>query len=398
MTTSKQENVNPQPELCTGCGLCADVCPVNAIEMKWSDDGFLTPFVDTNLCIRCRSCIRYCIANENREPSTQSLPLHAYGGWNKNEDDLKESSSGGIFSALARLVFSQKGCVYGVIWADSVTAKFAKAKSLDELASMRGSKYIQAKTQGIYRSVKDELKTGKPVLFSGTPCQVHALKKYLREIPENLITVDIVCHGVPSHILLEKYVSYYAKCGMFISKIQFRNKSKGWINYNVKHIYNDGKSRLFSLQNDYYMRLFLSDRILNKSCYNCSFLSHPRQGDLTIGDFWGVDNYHKDWPLKTGVSAILVNSEKGKDVLNKTKDFVTIHEEFYERMIPYQGGFKRNLKIPHDRDKILSMLKRKPLEKVEKYACDWFSFFGFRINRRWFWYQWLKSMKRKVIE
>lgn len=401
MTSSKQVNVNPPPTLCTGCGLCADLCHVNAIEMTWNNDGFLVPTIDPNLCIGCTACIRHCIANKDREQSYQSQPLQSYGGWNKNEEDLLQSSSGGIFSAIARWIFEKKGCVFGVVWADSITAKFAKAESLVELAPMRGSKYTQAKTQGVYRSVKEELKTGRPVLFSGVPCQVHALKTYLGKIPKNLITVDIVCHGVPSHILLEKYVSSYKTHCSEISELKFRDKRTGWLNYQVKHIYNNGDEKLYNLSKDKYMRLFLSDRILNKPCYQCAFLSHPRPGDLTLGDFWGVDYYHKDWPLKGGIAAILVNTEKGKMILNHIGSNITIHEESYERMLSHQNGFKRDLQIPHDRDKILAMLKEKELDKVVEYACDCFSFAGFRINRRWFWYQWLKRIKgsiKKVLQ
>lgn len=193
------------PQNCTGCGLCANVCSKDAIRMVWSKNGFLVPSVDVSSCVNCGMCVKQCIALEEKETYSDELTsVESYGGWNKDIDIHMSSSSGGTFTALAIKAIEQGGVVYGVVWKDKLTAVFDKTDSVDGLARMRGSKYTQAVPGNVYREVRSDLKSGRKVLFSGTPCQVHALKKYLRKNYENLLTIDIVCHGVPSHLILER--------------------------------------------------------------------------------------------------------------------------------------------------------------------------------------------------
>lgn len=348
------------PENCTGCGLCANVCSKDAICMVWSNEGFLVPDVDTDRCINCGLCVKQCIALEDKPEYTDDIgSVVAFGGWNKDTDIHLKSSSGGIFTALAERVILKGGVVFGVIWQDKLTAVFDKAETTEELAKMRGSKYTPAVPGKVYRDVRSELNTGRSVLFSGTPCQVHALKKYLRKPYENLLTIDIVCHGAPSHLILEKYIAEdEARTGKTIDHVSFRDKPEGWMRFHVTRHYTDGSRESESLSTDMYMRMFLCDKALNLVCYNCPYAHIPRQGDITLGDYWGVENHHPDWPIDKGISSILANNEKGKQALNQLSDVLDLRSEPFRKIYAGQDVVyvRPQKQIPKDRELVLKAL------------------------------------------
>ena len=356
------------PQNCTGCSLCANVCSKDAIRMVWSNEGFLVPEVDTNACINCGLCAKQCIALEETPVYTDDIEsIASWGGWNKNETTHLQSSSGGIFTAIAEYILSLGGCVFGVVWKDKYTAVFNKAECMEDLARMRGSKYTPALPGKVYQQVKAELKSGRQVLFSGTPCQVHALKKYLRKPYDNLLTIDIVCHGMPSHLILEKYVlEAEAQTGKNVDHISFRDKPEGWRRFHVTCHYTDGSISSEPLDKDMYMRLFLCDKALNYVCYNCPYAHIPRQGDITLGDYWGVQKLHPNWPLDKGISSILANTEKGKLELLLLTGKLELKAEPFENIycgqkVVYIRPFKQ---IPAERRHVLAKLKTWSLKKV----------------------------------
>ena len=373
------------PTNCTGCALCANVCSRDAIHMEWSSEGFLIPKVNTESCINCGLCIRQCIALEERpEYTDDTASVATWGGWNKHEATHLQSSSGGIFTALAEHVLFAGGCVFGVVWQDKYTAIFSKAETLKELAPMRGSKYTPAIPGKVYQEVLAELKTGRQVLFSGTPCQVHALKKYLRKPFDNLLTIDIVCHGAPSHLLLEKYVQETeARTGKIIDHVSFRDKPEGWLRFHVTCHYTDGSTSSAPLDEDSYMRLFLSDKALNLVCYNCPYAHIPRQGDITLGDYWGVQNLHPDWPIDKGISAILSNSPKGTACLEQISNTLELHKEFSENILERQRVvyIRPQKQIPKERTSVLRNLPAWPLEKVYWKLANAIILGPFRLSR-----------------
>lgn len=356
------------PDNCTGCGLCANVCSQDAIRMVWSIEGFLVPLVDSEKCVNCGLCVKQCIALEGRHEYTDDInSVIAYGGWHKDAEIHLNSSSGGIFTALAENVIQQGGVVFGVVWRDKVTAVFDKAETVDELSRMRGSKYTPAVPGGIYRNVKTELQTGRQVLFSGTPCQVHALKKYLRKPYDNLLTVDIVCHGAPSHLILEKYIAEdEARTGKIIDHVSFRDKPEGWLRFHVTRHYTDGRKTSEALSSDIYMRMFLSDKALNHVCYNCPYAHIPRQGDITLGDYWGVENFHSDWPIDKGISAILTNTEKGNRTLQQLSDKLDLHDEPFRKIYTGQDVVyvRPQKQIPEVKALVLKRLHHWSLDEV----------------------------------
>lgn len=395
------------PENCTGCGLCANVCSKDAIHMVWSKDGFLVPSVDVVSCVNCGMCVKQCIALEEKEPYRDDLnSVESYGGWNKDVDIQLSSSSGGVFTALAVKVIAQGGVVFGVVWKDKLTAVFDKTDSVDGLARMRGSKYTPAVPGNVYREVRNELKIGRQVLFSGTPCQVHALKKYLRKDYENLLTVDIVCHGVPSHLILERYIEGdEAKTGKEIDYVSFRDKPEGWLCFHVTRHYTDGGQQSEALVTDMYMRMFLCDKALNHVCYNCPYAHIPRQGDITLGDYWGVEKLRPEWPIDKGVSSIMVNTSKGSVALNCLTDNLELLKEPFSEI--YNGQrvvyVCPEKEIPPSRSKVLNLLRDSSLTDVYRKAVQNVTLGPFHLSKSSFIYRLffavyraLKSAKRKL--
>lgn len=318
----KRDHIVAPPD-CTGCSLCANVCGHDAIAMVWSEEGFLIPQVDEAACVGCGLCVLKCPALQERPKVQDELreSVPTFGAWHRDAEVHRASSSGGVFTALASWVLAQGGCVFGVVWRDKVTAVFTKAESMEEVALMRGSKYVPAVPGMSFREVKAELRKGRRVLFVGVPCQVHALKSYLGKRYDLLLTVDVVCHGVPSRLLWQKFVAEAEeRSGKVVRRVSFRDKDEGWLRYNLTTHYADGsREAQFYFDTDF-MRLFLSDVALNRCCYDCRYAGLPRQGDVTVGDFWGVQGLHPDWPLRDGVAAVLVNSPAGEAAMEAVAD------------------------------------------------------------------------------
>lgn len=347
------------PEECTGCSLCANVCGHDAIRMVWSEEGFLVPQVDEGACVGCGLCVLKCPALQERPKVQDELrdSVPTFGAWHRDREVHMASSSGGVFTALAEWVLAQGGCVFGVVWRDKETAVFAKAESMEEVARMRGSKYTTAMPLYVYREVRAEQKRGRRVLFSGTPCQVHALRRFLGKPYELLLTVDVVCHGVPSRLLWQSFVAEAeGRSGKVVRMVSFRDKDEGWLRYNLTTHFTDGSREAQLYYDTDFMRLFLSDVALNRCCYDCRYAELPRQGDVTLGDFWGVQGLHPDWPIREGVAALLVNSPAGEAAMAAVADVLVcrrvpfrevydgqdmLHDKGQRRVHPYRARVLR---------------------------------------------------------
>lgn len=304
---------------CTGCGACAQLCPHGAIKMQPDAEGFLRPVVDKSVCVTCGLCQLCCPVNTPRHASAGS-PVAVYSGWSNSEGIRLGSSSGGAFTEIAKLVLAKGGVCFGVSMDENVTARHTFVEREEDLSKLRGSKYVQSVMGDTYIKVKEILKTGRQVLFSGTPCQVAGLLNFLRKDYENLTTVDLVCHGVPSPRVFGDYAEYIGKEVIKgkVTEVNFRCKKSSWIFFSMginSHAEKNGNvshSYLGSYYADPYIRVFLRDNILRPCCYHCQYASIQRVSDFTIADWWGyraTTPEDKDFDLK-GVSLVMCNTAK----------------------------------------------------------------------------------------
>lgn len=304
---TKLNNILVLGKNCCGCGGCKDVCPKNSISFKADSEGFLYPHIDAS-CVDCGLCLKHCpIANQVEKPQLQQV----YGARIKEDSLLMKSSSGGIFPELALAILRKNGVVFGCAFDEKLTAHHIAVESEKDLEKLQGSKYVQSNTLGVFSQVKKALEQDRYVLFSGTGCQVAGLKAFLKKDFEKLLTVDVVCHGVPSPKLFENYLCYLSgKEKAEITDYNFRSKDKkGWglfYKYTGKNIRH--KDGFF----DPYYYAFLKGRSYRESCYNCKFANENRQSDITLADFWSIKTEHPDFYSKKGSSAVIVNSKKGK--------------------------------------------------------------------------------------
>lgn len=316
-------------EDCCGCGACANRCPKGAIQMQRDEFGFLYPIIQDSKCVGCGLCKTTCGFQKKNEAPL--LPTAAFAVQAKDERLLKRSASGGLFAVLAQATLEAGGAVAGcalVPTEDGLVPYHILIEALSELEKLQGSKYVQSVTGDIYRQVRDTLETGRQVLFSGTPCQVDGLNGYLGRSYPNLLTVDIICHGTPNDAFFRDYLRFLEKKykGTVID-FKFREKSGNWggnrefycgsVTFRNKNG-NEQKSFFPSGKSSYY-KLFLGAESFRSSCYHCKYACLSRPGDLTIGDFWGIETQHPDYltenggsfSTEKGVSCLLVNSGQG---------------------------------------------------------------------------------------
>lgn len=300
---------------CSGCEACANICPKNAVEMHRDAEGFAYPTINRELCVSCGKCDATCPALNFTKKFPDALPK-VFAAINPNEKIRRHSSSGGAFTALSELVLQSGGIVFGAGFDENFHVKHTAARTPDELENLRGSKYVQSQIGSVYRQVAVALKSTS-VLFSGTPCQCAGLKKFLGGDNENLLTVDIICHGTPSPALWENYIGELGYAHE-IRHVNFRSKRNGWTNFNVEVNFADQGYYSRSINSDTYGKIFLSNLTLRPSCHACKFKFPNGQSDLTIGDAWGVQTFAPEMFDNRGTSVIFVHTLKGKAFLERT--------------------------------------------------------------------------------
>ena len=338
---------------CCGCAACVQRCPKQCITMKEDEEGFLYPHIHPDICIDCGLCEKVCPVinqNEPREPS------EVYAAKNPNDEIRMKSSSGGIFTMLAEQIIDEGGVVFGVGYNEHWEAVHSYTETKDGLAAFRMSKYVQSIVGNTFNEAECFLKKGRKVLYSGTPCQIAGLKKYLRREYENLYTIDFICHGTPSPGVFRWYLGeemarvarksdkkysfalrpipsipkadvLAKEYGFNIKDIRFRDKTKGWKKYSFAldlaktSTKGEKKSILLSytLEKNIFLRGFLKDLFLRPSCHKCPTKELKSSSDITLGDFWGIEKIYKDLSDDKGISVVVCNSIKGQSLFNTLK-------------------------------------------------------------------------------
>lgn len=348
---------------CMGCSACANICPHDAISMPWNIEGFHTPVVDLDICTHCNACTKVCPPlNETQPVNNQQLKTpDVYGGWHLNHKIREASSSGGIFTALAEQILDEGGCVFGAAQNADLTLSHRCIENKDDLSCLRGSKYFQSDIGATFRQVRLMLKNKRPVLFSGTPCQISGLLSYMRKPHPLLLTCDLACHGTPSYRLFQSYADYYTqKAASRLTGTDFRNKDSGWLHFSMKRYFQSGEISSTWYGEDLFMRGFLSDICLGKACYGCPWNAFPRQADITLADYWGVQEKHPEWQTEQGVSIVFANTETGRIWLDKVRNRLYLHRETMENLPDgsrwNQGLSSIPVSMPNRRERFLKDL------------------------------------------
>lgn len=360
---------------CSSCAACANVCARSAISMQLNAEGFYRPVIDAEKCVQCGACERACPWNNPVEnPNVADVSPKTVAAYAKERSIRLQSSSGGIFSVLAERVLDDGGVVVGV--AQTAPARFGHivVDSKADLDKLRGSKYVQADVGLIYRQVREYLKSGRRILFSGTPCQVAGLYAALGKsaCSAGLTTVDIVCHGTPSVKMFQKYVAELeGKTRNKVERTVFRDKSSGWKGYSLLHHFVGGEISLVHHNHSKYMRLFLSRICQNESCSECHYRKLPRISDITLGDYWGISKYHPEMDDDKGTSVVLLNTEQGKALFDSVADRIVQCDSKVEYAVDGNPCIVRSSKPHPKRAEFFADLDKYPLDRLVKKYCPW---------------------------
>lgn len=308
---------------CCGCSACAQRCPRQCISMQMDNEGFLYPQVDISKCVDCHLCEKVCPVINQYDTRT---PLKVYAAKNSDDEVRRLSSSGGIFTILAEQAISTGGVVFGACWDDEWNIKHDYAECKDDLAKFRSSKYLQSRIGDTYLKAEQFLKAGRKVMFTGTPCQIAGLKHFLRKEYDNLLAVEVICHSVPSPGVWQQYLTGKLQTLGWnksdIRHISFRSKATGWKGYSFMIENKDGNVFSELGSKNAFMRGFLADLYTRPSCQVCPAKQLKSGSDITLGDFWGIDSLMPEIDDDKGVSAIIINTEKGRKALHSVDDLI----------------------------------------------------------------------------
>lgn len=353
---------------CNGCHTCFNICPQNAIIMNEDEKGFKYPTIDKEKCTKCGLCEKKCPIL-NKKENLKNNPI-AYACYNKDEKVREQSSSGGIFSLLAEYILEKNGVVVGAAFDEQFMVKHILIDNKEELKKLRTSKYLQSNIGNIYIQVKELLNNNRTVLFTGTPCQINGLFSYLGKEYENLYTQDIICHGVPSPKVWKKYLEYRKKKDNTEPlKINFREKTEGWKLFSLIFKYSEEKKYEKNQTQDLFMQAFLRDACLRDSCYSCSFKEKNRKSDITLADFWGIQNVLPEMDDDKGTSLVIVNTEKGKKLYEEIKEKTVYKEVDFEKSIEFNKAMYKSAEKPKLVNKFFDNLDKLEFDElVKKYT------------------------------
>lgn len=353
---------------CTICQACVNICPKKCIKLDSFKEEFNYPVIDKDICINCGTCEKVCpVLN----PLEIYKPLKkSYAGININVEERIKSSSGGVFTTLAKTIIEDKGFVCGAAFGDRFQVNHIIIKDEEGLEKLRGSKYVQSDTNDVFKEIRNKLIKGKKVLFSGCPCQVGGLKKFLGKDYETLYTVDFICHGIPSQNIFNKYIEilenkYKSKVVDFL----FRDKTKGWHNSSIKVKFESGKEYTKIITEDIYMRGYFGNVYLKPVCYKCEFRNFKSGSDVTLGDFWGVEVEKKELDDNKGISVIIINTEKGIELKDRIKSNNILELIDYNKILKYNKALEVSFEPSQKRKEFLRLAALKEYDKIFLRIC-----------------------------
>lgn len=350
-------------EKCSGCTACAMICPKGCIQMLADPDGFLYPVIDTDRCIRCGKCEHTCPVLNIQMPKEH--PIRAFAGKSLDSECRRNSSSGGVFSVLAGYVLNCGGVVYGAAMTEALCVEHRSVTNSEEVAALRGSKYVSSKLGNTFLQVKTQLQTGRKVLFSGTPCQVEGLLHFLGKQYDNLLTVDLICHGVPSPKVWEAYTVFLKnKYRSEIVSVSFRNKDSGWKNFSMKVLFQNGSEYSAPMRKDLFLHAFLDNLCLRPSCHDCSFKFAPRHSDFTLADYWGIQKCGPEADDDMGTSLIFANTEAANALLEALKDKFWIEETDSDFAIAHNSAMVNSVEPHHFRQYFFHRLGKTKFDQL----------------------------------
>lgn len=348
---------------CCGCGACINACPTNALSFGKDVFGFIRPNIDEKYCISCEKCIRVCPYQANNEvtSATESFPKQVYAAVNRNAEIVAKSSSGGIFYSVARTILAKQGVVFGASMDDSFKVRHISVESIDELSKILRSKYVQSSLGDSYARVKSILREGRSVLFSGTPCQIAGLKSYLLNRDyENLLTVEVVCHGVPSQDFFDDYRNFLESKVGPLKAYTFRYKEKSENGMKWFSSYESSKKKVvFNWPEDSYNYFYMKSLIYRDSCYECKFAKRNRNADLTLCDYWHWKGYHAgDFNASASVSGVIASTSKGLEILNESSLNLNLVASDFEYLSLHNSCLVKPCGEKKDRLQILEKWKK----------------------------------------
>ena len=342
-------------EACTGCGVCAEVCPFHCIAMKENDEGFFYPEVNKDQCTGCGLCGKKCHLNHRGRFAEGK----AYAVISRNKEELRRSSSGGVFSVLARNILDSGGLVVGCELKDGTYPRHVIIREAADLDRLRGSKYVESDLLPVLRELAEAAGSGGKILFSGTGCQIGAVKRLLGE-RDNVIYVEILCHGVPSRLLFRMHNEFVERTyGAALTDVRFRCKENAPWNrsYRFAYTFSSGKTVEVPAYKDAYYTHFIRGSIMRPSCYECAYAGEKRIGDVTLGDYWGVENHHPELTAKNGVSAVLINSPAGERLFNECGEELTVIPTDIAKIAERVYALKAPIPKPPERDSMVASIR-----------------------------------------
>ena len=356
---------------CTGCELCTAICHSGAITYK-NDCGFRYPVVNAEKCVNCGLCVKACPAINSTSKTNFNADVRVYAAWTKDTQQRKKSTSGGICFELSKYIIENGGCVAGVAWnKDYRNAKYILVDNIEDLPQITQTKYFQPEMGDIYQQIKNELELGRKVLFIGSACSNAALKKYIVNDSENLISCDFICRGYTSQVFHEKRIDFLEqKKGCRITGVQYKNKDKGWTHFGTKFSFEDGTSYYVNRNDDSYELMFKVDDLNTRSsCYDCKYRTMPRISDITVGDFWNIQGVSED-DLQNGVSAVFTFNKKGEDLLNSISNRIHLEARNVNEVSKGNFALLHQIKRPRISSKqFFNDLEKLSFEKIKsKYA------------------------------